>query len=116
MLSPSTIPMTNSDQDVAKLEGLIRKAKSKARIISNLMKDNDSASLKTQPPNKCSSRGQGAETGSKCCSSNKGKEVCEKGAQTAGDSDDLSAPIVYHDGRISQMLRPLEEVIEDFRI
>lgn len=117
MLSPSSIPMTNSDEDVAKLEVLIRKAKSKAKIISNLMKDssnsssssgNDGASLETK---NCSCR-QGAETSSnKCCSTKDNKKE-----EDAGDSDDLSAPIEYHDGRISQMLRPLDEVIEDFRI
>ena len=35
----SEIPVTNSDTDVAHLEALIRKAKSKAKITANLIKD-----------------------------------------------------------------------------
>lgn len=33
------IPVTNKDEDVAQLEGLVRKAKSKAKIIASLIKD-----------------------------------------------------------------------------
>lgn len=35
----SEIPVTNEDADVAHLEGLIRKAKSKAKITAHLIKD-----------------------------------------------------------------------------
>lgn len=33
------IPITNSDEDVAQLEALLRKAKSKAKVTSSLIKD-----------------------------------------------------------------------------
>lgn len=33
------VPVTNKDDDVAQLEGLVRKAKSKAKIIASLIKD-----------------------------------------------------------------------------
>lgn len=77
LLDPETLPMSNSDVDVARFELIIRKAKSKAKIVQNSMK------IKV---------GDGL------------------------DLEEDDPPLDFHDQRIQHLLKPLEDVVEDFRI
>lgn len=76
LIDPETVPKTNSDDDVARLELALRKSKSKAKIISTYI-------------NKLMSY---------------------------YDSNYEDPPIIYFDSRISQLLKPIDQVMEEFRI
>lgn len=77
LLDRDNLPMTNDDVDVAKFEQIIRKAKSKAKIVQNALK------------------------------------------MKLGDGFDIDVddpPISYMDEKIQKMLKPIEDVLEEFRI
>lgn len=80
LLNQDKLPMTNSDDDVARLEAIIRKAKSKAKIISSSFR-------------KFKAEMYGAEK-----------------------AEQMELPLEFHDERIAKLLKPIDEVIEDFRI
>lgn len=80
LLAEDKLPMSNDDADVAKLEAILRKAKSKAKIISASFRKFKAERADGQDPEK------------------------------------LEAPLEFNDGRITQMLKPVDQVIEEFRI